>query len=330
MNTSDIRFYKPQSTLGGRMSATEAPSGVKNAVWPDASADERAAGSVAYRKSFLKVASTSGTPLQNTRLFIETPTPGDDRVCLFPGTQTDVVADLTGAERLYSGGWLHADAASGAASITVLAEHGADHIFRDGDLIRISNQATVGADGSQEYLRLAATDAVSWNGDVATLTFDAGITLANAYAASDTRVAPVIEVGTIATSVDTCGKVSAAGDYANGDPTTLIAVDAIGGIEQRWTITFSSPSAFTCVGDNVGAVGGGSVGGTFAPNNPAFSRPYFTLPSAGWSGTWVSGDVLTFSTHPAAVAIWQQRVIPAGCGTRAANTIHIGVAGQAT
>ena len=75
-------------------------------------------------------------------------------------------------------------------------------IFQNGDLIRISDKATVDASsGNTEFVRLAASNAVSWNGNLATLTLASGITLSNAYTtAAGTRVASVLEVASIADS----------------------------------------------------------------------------------------------------------------------------------
>ncbi|MBF0310825.1 MAG: type II toxin-antitoxin system HicB family antitoxin [Magnetococcales bacterium] len=84
-------------------------------------------------------------------------------------------------------------------------------------------------------------------------------------------------------------------------------VDHIAGIEQTWTITFTSATDFTCAGDTVGSVGTGSRNSAFAPTNPDHARPYFTLPATGWGGTWASGNILSFKTHPATIPIWEKR-----------------------
>ncbi len=338
IDATHLKFYRSQTVSdtaanGGRLSTVEIASGVKNNLWPDVPQSERTAGSTKYRKSFLKVAHPDGLALIDTLLFVETPTPGGDRVVIFPATQTDTQNDLTGSERVYGGGWLDANAALGATSISVNVESASDAVFRNGDLIRISDKTTVDDPaGAAEFVRLAPAGAVVWNGNKATLTFASGQSLANAYLAASTRVASVIEAGTLRASADTWGLSSANGSYngwsGSGNPPSILVVDAIGGIEQTWTVTFTAAGTFTCVGDTLGSVGGGTTSSDFAPNHAAFGRPYFTLPFSGWGGTWGVGDVLSFKTHPAAVAIWQKRIIPPNTGSLSGDRVVIAVSGE--
>lgn len=312
------------STNGGRMSANEIPDSVKNNLWPDVPQAERVAGSIKYRKTFLKVANPENKTLAGALIFVETPSSGDDRLLIFPGTQTDTQDDLTGVERLYGCGNLDVSVVAGATTIQVNVEDGGDAIFQDSDLIRISNKVSVDAeDGTTEFLRVAADNAITWNGNQVTLTLDSGVETANAYTSSDTRVASVIEAGDAVGNTSNWGISSASGNYAG-----TVEVDSIGGIEQVWTITFTSSTTFVCTGDVLGDVGGGTTNGTdFAPINPTFSTPCFTLPSSGWSGVWTEGEYLAFTTHPAAFAVWQKRVIPAGAAA-ATSDAFIGVDGQ--
>ena len=339
IQASELKFYRSQvssdqTSNGGRMSTTEIATGVKNNLWPDVPQSERLAGSTKFRKAFLKVASADNLALIDARIFVETPTPGGDRVLFAAGTQTDTQANLTGSERLYGSGGLDTNASTGATTITVNTEGGSgDGAFANGDLIRISDKLTVDAvTGNAEFIRLAASNAVSWNGTKATLTFDAGQTLTNSYVAASTRVAAVWEAGTIRGAVDTWARSTAAGTYdgwnGTNDQPTIVTTDAIGSIEQTWTITFTSASAFTCVGDTVGSVGGGNNTTDFEPNNADFSRPYFTLPFSGWGGTWASGEMISFKTHPASVALWQKRIIPVNTGSLSGDKVIIGVSGE--
>ena len=336
---SELRIYRSaavsdQSSNGGRMSTNEVVDGVKNNLWPDVPQSERTAGSVKYRKSFIKVANADNLALINAYIFVETPTPGDDRILLFPGNQTNIQSQLTGSERMYGGGQLNANVSAGASSLAVMTEAGAtDGQFHNGDLIRVSNMATVDATtGTVEYIRLASTGAVSYSGNVATLTFASGVTLANAYTAVATRVASIIEAGTIQGTVDSWARSSSVGSYGgwlgSGTPPSNVVVDSIAGIEQTWTLTFTSSTAFGVVGNTVGSVGTGTIVTNFMPVNPDFSRPYFTLPSAGWGGVWASGDTLTFSTHPAAFPVWQKRIVPAGAGSLSGDQVIIAVVGE--
>ncbi len=337
IQTSELKFYKSAivadtTANGGRIAAAEAATGVKNNVWPDVPQTERVAGSTKYRKTFLKVANASGLALYSAQLFVETPTPGGDRVIFHPGTNTDTQGTMTTTGQWYGAGALNADISSGATTIVVATEGGsADAIFANGVLIRVSNKATVDASsGTEEFVYLASSNAVSWNGTLATLTLSTP--LANAYQAYNTRVASVWEIGTIAPAVDTWARSTAAGVYAGwsggGSTPSIVIPNAIGGIEQTWTITFSSATVFSVVGDTVGAVGTGNTSTDLSPNNSDFSVPYFTMPASGWSGTWANGDVISFKTHPAAAAFWQKRIIPANTASLAGDKVIFGVSGE--
>ncbi|MBF0141806.1 MAG: hypothetical protein HQL74_16220 [Magnetococcales bacterium] len=99
-------------------------------------------------------------------------------------------------------------------------------------------------------------------------------------------------------------------------------------MEQTWSITFTNATAFTCFGDTVGSVGGGTITADFSPANAAYSKPFFTLSSSSWGGSWAAGDVLTFRTHPAAVPIWEVRVIPANSGSLSGDFVDFGIYGE--
>ena len=337
IDSTEIKLYKSATVNdtagnGGVMSTDEVADSVKNNVWPDVPQAERTAGSVKFRKVFIKVANDDDLTLVDPRVFVETHTPGDDTIVLMTGTQSDTQADADDYTRFYGAGDLDTDVSAAASTIDVNVEDGnasgGDAIFQNGDLIRISDKTSVDAgSGNVEFLRLDASSGVSWNGNKATLTFDTGVTLANAYLAADTRVASVIESSDIQGSSDGWGESSASGTY---DETTYPPVlDSIGSIEQSWTITFTDASNFTCVGNTVGSVGGGSIGGgDFAPNNSDFSKPYFTLSDTGWGGTWANGDTVSFTTHPAATAIWQKRTVPAGASSLSGDKVIIAVSGE--
>lgn len=340
VQASEIKWYKSAvssdvSSNGGRISSTEIVYGTKNNFWPDVPQSERTAGSTKYRKAFIKVANSSNLALYSTRFFVETVTPGGDRIIFHPATNTDTQSNMATSGQWYGGGQLNGDISSGATTITVATEGGStDSIFANGVLIRISNKSSVDAiSGTEEFIYLASSNAVSWNGTIATLTLANGTS--NGYLASNTKIASVWEAGTIASSVDSWARSSNAGVYdgwsGGGTVPDAVIVDSIGGIEQTWTITFTSATAFTVSGDIVGSVGTGNTSTDLAPNNPDFSRPYFTMPASGagsWSGTWANGDIISFRTHPAAIALWQKRIVPANTSSLAGNSIIIGMTGE--
>ncbi|MBF0262456.1 MAG: hypothetical protein HQL97_11570 [Magnetococcales bacterium] len=338
IQASEIKWYRSRvvndgPTNGGTMSALEIQDGVKNNVWPDVPQAERNAGSVKYRKSFIKIANDDDLALTAPRLFIETGTPGDDRVVVLAATQTDTQAEASGYTRCYGIGFLDGPILADDASLQVVVEPGnaaeGDAIFQDGDLIRVSDQSSLDAPtGNSEFLRLASSNAVTWNGNLATLTLADGNRPARNYAAGVTKVASVIEGADITTGLSDWQISSPAGSYdRTGFPPAL---DHIGTLEQTWTLTFTSATQFVCVGNDLGIVGSGAIQTDFSPINPDFAKPYFTLSggSPPWGGTFASGDTVTFVTHPAALPLWEKRTVPAGANSHSGNQVIVAISGE--
>lgn len=326
---SEIIWRKSQEmsdfgTNGGRMSHLQSVSDVKNNIWPDVNMSELASGSNKYRKVHIHIANDDDLPLINAKVFVSSPTPGDDSVTIFTGDHTNVQSQLTGTERKYGAGNLNADVTAGATSIAVMTEGAALDYFKAGDTIRISDKTSVTSEtGNTEYATIAA-GGVSYAGDVATLTLDAA--LVNSFSAANTRVASVIEAGTVQGTVSGFTVTSAGGTFNNTD--YPIVVDSIGGIRQNWTLTFTTATAFNLTGDVVGNIGSGNVGSNLQPVNPNLSKPYFVLPTAGWGGTFTAGDTVTFTTSPATIPLWYNRIIPAGANSLAGNSVVVGVEGE--
>jgi len=322
ITSDELKVYKAEDmtdapTCGGRMSAHESVTGVRNNIFPDAYDAERTAGSTKYRKVFWKVADPEGLSLMNARIHMTKPSTGEDWVTMFPGTQRDHVTDITGSERQYGVGVLAADVSTGQNTITVtLEDDSLAGIFQDGDTIWIGDAANF------EYHENVT---VSISGSTVTITLQSGDVLLNDYSADTTYVASVITVAEISTSWDNWSESSSSGAY---DETTYpVELNNIGTVEQTWTITFLNSTQFTCEGDTLGTVGSGDINTDFSPTNPDFGVPYFTLRAAGWSGTWEAGDTITFQTHPAAFPIWFKRVIPAGAAS-AYDTFEHRISGE--
>jgi len=307
---------------GGVMTFTQITSGVKNNLFPDVSNTERSAGSTKRRKSFIHVASSQDVALLNARVFLDALTPAGDYVLFRPGTQSDTEDTLTA--RPYGIGTLNAPLAAGATQVQVVGEH-ADYAtsqpFRTGDLIRIADIPGTGGAGHEEFV--TATN-VTWAGGVATIDFSPA--LANAYATSNTLVSSVYQVASVLASADGVTVTSAAGTF-----TAANNLDAHnkGGIEQTWTVTFSSATNFSVSGSTVGTLStAGTITADFAPINPATGTPYFTLRQTGWGGTWAANDQLVFATHPAAIPIWYERIVPPGTGSLANDTASLAIQGE--
>lgn len=305
--SSELKIYRSATvndtaSNGGRLSTVLVASGLYNSLWPDVDPAEATAGNTKYRKCFVKVDNAANLPASNARIGLFGAAPGDIRHFLSAGTQTDVQSGV--GATLYGGGKLDADVSLGASSIAVLVERGADVVFRAGDQIVVTDQATVGGSGNVEFHVVSGTPSVA--GDVVTIAL-AG-TLAHGFGASNTFVSSLLPLGTIQTAIGSPTVTSAAGTFAQGQAT----VPNIGALYQTWTFTFSSATAFACVGDTVGAVGSGNINSTFAPNNPTFGSPYLSVPAAAWGGSFLAGDTVTVLTTPAAAPFWERRVVPAG------------------
>lgn len=337
---SELKMYKSKVvtddiTNGGLMDNTaQVISGVVNNVWPSVFKAERLAGGTKYRKTFLKVANDNDETLFNPQIWMDIVTQGDDWVIFFAGTQSNVQNDIVGTEDKYGCATLQANVLAGGGSVVVTVEDsslasGNDVIFRDGDTIRITNKDTPSsAIGTEEIHVINGAPGVSGNDITLTLTG----TLANDYNTDDntygTRVMSVLEPTDIEAGFDSFVDTTA-GDGAYDDSTYPPLLDNIGTIAQTVTITFTGATTFTAASNVAGVtLTGGSTGTDYAPSNPDVSKPYFTLESAGFSGTWASGDEIVFNTTPAAHPIWQKRVVPAGAASLTGNRAVVVFTGE--
>ena len=312
------------STNGGRMTATAIPSGVKNNLFPNVPMAERNSGSVTYRKAFIHAANNDGLALIAPKIFVLSPTPGDDRVTIFLGTQTNTQSSFTGSEQQYGAGTLNANANLGATTCSVLVENAGDAIFKSGMTVRISDRQTVDGVGNEQFLVLASD--ASYSGNVATLTFTTTPLAYNFSTATPTYVSSAITPADIQASVSDFVLTSAAGTFDTG--AHPIKPHGIGSVEQNYTLTFTSSTAYTVTGDTLGAVGSGNIATDFIPANPAFSKPLFTIPAAAFGGTYTAGNTIQFRTHPAAAAIVYKRTVPAGANSLSANRVVVAVDGE--
>lgn len=325
---AELKFYRSATVTdttanGGRISATQITSGAVANVFAAAMSNERSAGSTKRRKIFCKVANDADEILYTPWFCLDGPTSAQDYVYFHVGTQRDTAADISGSERKYGVGSLKTTVTAGGSTITVTVEAAAiAAIFQDGDTIRITDKATPSSStGNEEFHIINGAPSVS--GADVTITITG--TLANGYTAGAKVASVHYPSSDLACSVTNWAETGA-GTYNEG--TYPVECDNIATIEQTWTLTFSSATAFTVSGDTVGSVGAGSVSADFAPTNSDFSKPYFTLRSAGFGGTWANGNTIVWQTHPAAVPIWETRVIPAGCGSLAGNSVTLLFGGE--
>ena len=312
------------ATNGGRMTATPIPSGTKNNLFPNVPLAERVTGSTKYRKAFIHVANDSSLALIAPKVYVMAPTLGDDRVTIFAATQTNTQASFTGTEQQYGAGTLNANASLGTTTCTVLVENAGDAIFKSGMTVRISDRQTVDGVGNEQFLLLSAN--ATYAGNVATLTFTTTPLAYNFTTSAPTYVSSVYTPADVQASVTDFLLTSASGTF----DTALhpITPHGIGSIEQLWTATFTTSTAYTVTGDTVGSVGSGNIATNFIPANSAHSKPLFTIPAAAFGGTYANGDTIQFRTHPASIAIVYRRVVPAGANSLSANRVAVVVDGE--
>ncbi|MBF0519465.1 MAG: hypothetical protein HQK92_07065 [Nitrospirae bacterium] len=154
----------------------------------------------------------------------------------------------------------------------------------------------------------------SWSGNV--LTVKTVEQVANSYSTSGTYCAVGLSLGDIKTSTDN-KSISGSGTF----DLTKLTLDNEGTIEDTWTFTFTSATAFTCSGTYAGSVGTGSINSTFTPNNANVGKKYFSVPTNAWGGTWATNDTLQFKTHPSKSALWLKEVVPAGTSAYSENGV---------
>lgn len=340
MLDSDIKSYHAAEvssalTNGGRMSANQIISGVENNVFPHVSRAERLAGSVLHRKIFTKAADDTDGTMLNTWVWAERYLDAADWHVMFLGTQTDTQADITGSERKYGFAFLKNAITAGASTFTVTVHDaslasGTDAIFQNGDKVRLSDMATPTGTGNEEFLTISGTPTVA---NTVEVTITVAETIANSYAAfvatgpSGAFVVSYIVQGDIACSVANF-TVTSAGSGAYDSGSYPVVTDNIGTVEDSVTVSFTDATHFTVTGSSGINYGSGVIGTDFSPTNADFTKPYFTLETAGFSGTWAWGDTITFDTHPAAFAKWLRRTVPASCPSLANNKVTPTIAAE--
>lgn len=148
----------------------------------------------------------------------------------------------------------------------------------------------------------------SYTGNNATVDLDTSETVANAYEIANTFGAGCIELDTVEPVIS---------DFLNSgsgtcdDATFLLYND--GTERDNWEIIIGSTiTTFTVSGTNEGVLSPtGDMGSDFSPINPNTGQPYFTIPAAAWSGTFVAAESITFKTSPAAKGLWWRQIVPA-------------------
>lgn len=299
-------------------------SGVKNNLLPDVSQSERLGGSVRFRKAFIHVNTPTLLTLQNPRVFMDAVSPGEDFLLLYPGTELDTQADI--ASRPYGIGVPAAPVSIGAVTLNLTVENIEAYTtltpFRVGDSIRVSDRPAVGGSGNESFVTLTE---VTYLSDHVALTWVGGLT--STYGVSGTLVSSMyLPADVVATA--TAEVTSASGTFSLAGN---VGVSNKGTIAQRWTLTFTSPTAYSVTGDTQagGAVlGTGSRTTDFNLINLDSASSYFSVKPAGFGGTFQAGDTVVIQTHPAVIPIWYRRQIPVGAASMANDFASVAIQGE--
>jgi len=333
MQSSDLKVYS--ALANGRKSTTQVNTGVVQNVFPHVTSAQRASGVTDYAKTHWALANTDNYELLDPESYQDKPTLSpDDYVVMCLLGQRDPVSTLAttiAAAGKVGSGVLQANISASDTTLTVTVKHadllpgGTDDIFLAGKKIKVcSHSDALATDGAEEIRTISGTP--TYSGLIVTITVTEAFV--NAFTADGTtRVSSLIKPGDTKPSATTPVITSTSGTFDTS--TYPIILDNIGTPEEDWTLTFTDATHFTLTGDTVTNPGSGVVGTAFAPDNPDYSRPFFTIEASALGGTFVAGDTITFTTHPATVPIGQKRVVSAGAASLANNKVTQVYGGEA-
>lgn len=156
-----------------------------------------------------------------------------------------------------------------------------------------------------------------------TVTVYLATSVSNSYAVANTFAGGCVYADEVIASFDSWVETTVSGTY--DEVTNPIVGHNVGAEEDSITITFTSGSTFNVSGTNLGSLGTGFlISADCIPTNPETGENMFTLKSAGWGGTWLSGETIEFDLHPSAQAIWLKEVVPVSTAQEPNNLIVLG------
>jgi|LGVF01.1.fsa_nt_gb hypothetical protein len=317
----DLKMYSPlvvndQGNNGGHIDLTDQLiSGALESTFDDVPSDERETGSDKDRKVFLAVQSNNNGSTMSNHVWLHVPTPGEDWAVFYPATVLDTAATVAKTTP-YGAGVLASSVSIGATQVVITVEDSSlSGIFRNGEKFIISNKefASSTTNNAEKRTANAVPGAV---GTQVTITFDEPLT--KAFAAGS-MVSSIYEPGTISASVSGSTVTSTAGTFDD----TKVTLNNIGCTSETLTLTMSSATAFTAVGSISGALAAGSTVAEYAPTNPTNGSVLATIPTTAFGGAYVNGDTIEIVLIGAYFAVFENRIIPALCGSVSSNKIHL-------
>jgi len=326
IEATDLKLYKSVTvndgnSNGGGMSVNEVVSNQATNLFPNVTQAERTAGITRYRKLFTKVHDGGNEVLYNHKLWIKKQTPAADSIYIKAGTNSDTQAQADDYTGWLGCGRLNTLASADSTSIEVLFEDAGIGIS-DGDYGWLSDST------NEEFVEVSG---VSWDSHTATITLTSGLTYS--YAAYDAG-APVYFAGyedlsDTTSSIDSF-VVTTAGD---GDvDTSKFGTYNQGTIEDDWELEMDGANTFKMTGTVTGEIATGQAEASeFKPSNPNVTGSqgyYFIMEAGALTGTWTTGDTLTFSTHHAAKAVWVKEIVGETTASYSNNNPELRVSGE--
>lgn len=322
MLAGDLQYYYPAvrtrlANNGGRLSAARITSGAPACTFPDVFSAERAVETEYWEKVFPKIHSDSAEKGMYPKIFLDgDAAQGDDWCYFIVGTQRNTQGDIAGTEQKYTAGDLRDSVVAGGQTIIVtVKDTDQTAMFYNGGTIRISDKVPFNGSGNEQYLTVDQEPSVSG----LDVTLHVAETLSNNFA-SGSIVSMVYEpASAIEATLDTTSYTGG----ANGD-FDAITLNNMGTVEQDWTGTMDDATNYTLVGDELGSVGSSSIGADFSPQHATHAKPLLTIPASFFDGLTLSpGDTFSFSTHPAAVPIWEYHNNPVDAAVTNANSLWL-------
>jgi len=161
----------------------------------------------------------------------------------------------------------------------------------------------------------------SYSSNAVTVYLDTAVS--NPYAVANTFGGGCVSADEVTGLADSWAETTVSGTY--DESTNPVIPHNAGAEEDTITLTFTSGSTFNVSGTNLGSLGTGfAVSSDCIPTNPETGKDMFTLESAGWGGTWLSGETIVFDLHPSAKAIWLKELVPAATDQEPNNLIVLG------
>lgn len=332
---SELKFYRSavitdDGSNGGVMSPNVISSNVQQNVFPHVFKSGRDNGETKYRKIFCKVDNDDDATLFAGKAWLDNPTPGDDFIIAWIGDHVDTQAAILGTERKFGSAVLQTDVVAGSSTVIVTVEDvslttGNDQIFQDTDEIIITNKLTPDAvAGTIETHTISGAPTVVGNDVTITIvgTFASGYTVTEGA-----RVSSVMNLGDIVATTESYVVTSTSGTF--DDTQYPVLADNIGSEYDTITIAFTDATNFTVTGARLGNLGSGTIGSNFISTNSDFSKPYLTIQSAAFGGTFANADTVVFDLIPASKGIWQERTVPAGSASLSGNNTVVVFTGEA-